>query len=126
MRLLRTLVLFGLVFALSTDANAAKDKKKGGGIQGTIVSVEADKENKDNGTIKIKVMAGKKGAAAAEAEEKTFKYTKDTKYWKAEGKGGEVAAVLADLTAGVNVAIMASGDPPVADKVTIMGGKKKK
>lgn len=125
MNLLRTLVLFGLVFALATDANAAKDKKKGG-IQGTIVSVEADKENKENGTIKIKVMAGKKDAAAAAGEEKTFKYTKDTKFWKAEGKGGEVAAVLADLVTGANVAIMASGDPPVADKVTIMGGKKKK
>lgn len=127
MNLLRTLVLFGLVFALSTDANAAKDKKKGGGIQGTIVAVEADKENKDNGTIKIKVMApGKKGADAAAPEEKTIKYTKDTKYWKAEGKGGEVAAVLSDLSAGVNVNIVASGDPLVAEKVTIMGGKKKK
>lgn len=125
MNLLRTLVLFGLVFALSTDANAAKEKKKGGGVQGTVVAVEADKDNKDNGTIKIKIVAGKKDAAAP-AEEKTFKYTKDTKYWKAEGKGGEVAAVLADLTTGANVSIVTAGDPPVAEKVTIMGGKKKK
>jgi len=118
--------MFALVFVVSTDANAAKQKKKAAGVQGVVVSVEADKDNKDSGTIKVKVMAGKKGAdAAAAPEEKTIKYTKDTKYWKADGKKGEVAAVLSDVVKDARVTIVVAGDPPVADKVTIMGGKKK-
>ncbi len=121
--LLRSLLVFGVVFALTADVSAAKAKKKGGGVSGTIVSITPDKDDKDTGTIKIKVSAGKKGDAANNGEEKTFKYNKDTKYFKAEGKKNEVAATFSDLATGTNVTIMATGD--TADKVTIAGKKKK-
>ena len=98
MFLLRSLLLFGLIFTLTTDVTAAKAKKKGGTL-GTVIAVTPDKEDKDTGTIKIKTLPGKKGDTTA-SEEKTYKYNKDTKYWKAEGKKNEVAAVLADLTSG--------------------------
>jgi len=115
-----------VVFALTADVSAAKAKKRGAGVSGSIVSITPDSKDKDTGTIKIKVMAGKKkgAAAAAEGEEKTFKYNKDTKYFKSEGKSGEVAAVFSDLATGTNVTIAATGD--TADKITIAGKKKKK
>lgn len=119
---IRYLLLFGLFLVFATDAPAAKAKKKGG-VTGTVVSVTPNKDDKDSGTITIKTVPGKKDDTKA-GEEKTFKYTKDTKYWKAEGKKNEVAAVLADVVKDARVMISASGEPPVADKVTIMPGKK--
>jgi hypothetical protein len=121
MFLFRALLLFGLMFALTADITAA-DKKKKGGVTGVVISVTEDKDNKDNGVIKIKVMAGKKDKNTA-GEEKSFKYNKDTRYWKAEGKKNEVAAVLADIVKDTKVVIQATGD--TADKVTILPGKKK-
>jgi hypothetical protein len=114
MLLVRAVMMFALLLLVGTSLTGAADpKKKGGGVVGTIVAVTEDKDNKDNGTITIKTTAG---------EEKVFKYTKDTRYWKSEGPKKEVAAVFAELTKGTRVTITATKD--VIEKIVIQPAKK--
>ncbi len=135
MILLRSLLACSLTLALLVPtAEGAKAKKKKGNhpTLGEVTAIDQDKDKKDEGTLTVKVTPHrkKKGAAApaAEATEKKFTITKDTKFVKVTGKKKEkteTAATMADVKSGSRIMVVASLDGK-AEKVSISEGKKGK
>lgn len=123
-----SLVLAALL-ALSASADAQqkgkKKKKKGGGLTGSIVKVERDKNNKDAdlGFVTIKTR-GKKGSGGKEVRIEITKQTKIAR--KAGGKKGgkkQHVAHFRDLHRGERVVVRAQNG--VAQQVHIISGKRK-
>ncbi len=122
-----------LFFVPSTaDAAKGKKKKKDGAIAAVVESFEKSKDEtkKDDGVLKVKTVAKKKGAPAQAGAEKTFAINKDTKVEKLVGKKKDKkleAASIDDVKAGAKVTIV-PGKDGAAEKIVIAGkkGKKKK
>lgn len=130
--LLRALVIAGLVGSLLTlvpgeaQAAKAKKKKKAHAIAGVIESVS---ENKDKGTLVVKVHHHKKKKAAPAGEaakpvEKTVHFGPNTKVEFKKGKKEFAPASLSDLKKGERVRITEKGDN--AERIVIAQGKKAK
>jgi hypothetical protein len=131
--LLRALVIAGLVGSLLTlvpgeaqAAKAKKGKKKGHAIAGVIESVS---ENKDKGTLVVKVHPKKKKKGTPTGEvakpvEKTVHFGPNTKVEFKKGKKEFAPASLSDLKKGERVRIQEKGDN--AERIVIAQGKKAK
>lgn len=135
MRWLSTFAIGALLLGLSCPVEAGtkgpkgQKAKKGTQVQGVVVEFTKDND-KDSGTLKVKVQAKKKKgqeAGAPAAEEKTFKVTPTTKFETVSGKKDQrevKAATFADVHKGDRVQLHVKGD--VAESVRILIGKKKK
>jgi hypothetical protein len=142
MTLLRSLLVFGLIFAVAGFADAADDgakkkkKKKGAAaVQGVVKSVQVDKDKPDSGTLTVQVGKTKKGVPAPAGAEKKFTVTTATKIEKVDAKAKKTKgqppsgqpAKFSDIQANARVFIAPQrGENNVADKVTIFAAKKKK
>jgi len=136
MTLLRALLIGVLALTITADASAAKAKKKKnkGSLEGIVTAVEPGKDDqKDSGTITVKVLAGKKKKAAPTGNEpeKKIAITKETKFEKVSGKKGQqsaAAATFSDIQKDGRVAIsLKTGSATdTAEKVQIEQSKKKK
>lgn len=123
-------MLTALAVALTlaaSNAEGGKGKKQKKKPVGGVVTEVVTKEN-GQGTISIKVMAKKQAASApSDQPEKKFSITKDTKFEKMVGKkkdGETKPATAKDVSKATRVLVVV-GKGDVAEKVTIMAGKKK-
>lgn len=146
MSILRSLLVFGLLFGLvgvadaAKPAKAAKKKNAAGSLKGVVKEVSPDKDNKEIGTLTIQTVAKKKKKAAAAAapagETKKVVVTKETKIEKvaAPAKGQKKAppaagtpAKFSDLQTNANVVVTLKTGTDTAEKVQIVpAGKKAK
>jgi hypothetical protein len=133
MRLMCNLLAGALLLSLTVPTEAAPQNpkgKKGGHVNGVVTAVQKDND-KDTGTITVKIHHKKKGqpAGAAEVVEKTFKVTSASKFEKVSGPKGQrqtQPATFADVKQGEHVQIHTkSGAADVAANVAIVSGKKK-
>jgi UDP-N-acetylglucosamine enolpyruvyl transferase len=128
-RFLTALLVLGLCTWLVADSNGGeKKKKKRHGITGTVLSVEAAKDSKDEGALTIKTLPHKNKKTGVTIEGKEVKITinKDTKIEKA-GKKKEppTPAAFADLMADQLVTVwLREGEGKVAERVLIRHKKK--
>jgi hypothetical protein len=148
MSILRSMLVFGLLFGLVSAADAAKPAKAAkaakkqaaaGTVRGVVKEVTPDKDNKDVGTLTIQTVAKKKkDAAAADAapasETKKIVITQETKIEKvdapAKGKKNEAPAAgtpakFSDLQTNANVVVTLKTGTDTAEKVQIVAGGKK-
>jgi len=145
MSILRSLLVFGLLFGLVGVADAAKPAKAAkaakkqaaaGTVRGTVKDVTPDKDNKDIGTLTIQTVAKKKKKAAAAPTGETQKVviTKETKIEKvdapAKGKKNEapvagIPAKFSDLQTNANVVVTLKTGTDTAEKVQILPAAKK-
>lgn len=145
MSILRSLLVFGLLFGLvgvadaAKPAKAAKKKNAAGSLKGVVKEVAPDKENKEIGTLTIQTVAKKKkkdaaAAAAPAGETKKIVITKETKIEKvdAPAKGQKKAAPAAgtpakfsDLQTNANVVVTLKPGTDTAEKVRIVPAAKK-
>jgi hypothetical protein len=120
---LTALALTLTLAASNAEAGKGKKKKPVGGVVTEVVTKEDGQ-----GTISLKVMAKKKAATTpSDQPEKKFSITKDTKFETMVGKkkGGEIKPATAkDVSKKARILVVAGKDG-VAEKVTIMAGKKK-
>jgi len=124
------LASLAVLVAGSTSEAAPKAKKKGA-VRGTVVEVKKD-QDKESGTLTIKVLPKKSkkdaGAAApAKEETKTFKVTTETKVEQLVGKKKDAKAEPAkfsNVEKDQVVSIKADGD--TAQEIKIAPKKKKK
>jgi hypothetical protein len=112
-----------LLLAVGASAGDKAKGKKAKPVTGVVTEVTKDK---DSGTIKVKVVAKKKGGA--EPAEKTYTVTQATKFEKQVGtkKAGDLktsGAKFGEVKKGDRVAVTAKGD--VAQAVKILPAKKK-
>ncbi len=119
-------IVASLLLVANTDG---QDKKKGGAaVTGVVVSVDADKDSKDTGSITVKTgeKKDKEKKVIAEAKEHKFSVSKDTKIVKASGEKGKDAtpATFADLAKDQTVTV--TGADGKASAITIAAPKKKK
>jgi len=131
MNWLRSLLVLALVLVLTGGADAAdkakKKKKDGKPAKGTVVEVKKD-ENKESGSLVVKVVVGKK--KDGKTEEKTFKVSESTKVEKLQGKpkkgtpAAGTAAKFSEVAKGGNVILTTKGDE--VTELKIVAGKKKK
>lgn len=111
---------------LVVEGNGQDKKKKGANITGVITAVDADKDSKDTGTIKVKTPEKKKkDVVVAEAKEHSVKVTKETVIEKAAEKAKDPAtkAEFADLKVDQNVTV--THVEGTASKILILAPKKK-
>ena len=127
MRCMAVLAALALTLTLAAStAEAAKGKKKKKPVGGVVTEVVTKEDGQ--ATISLKVMAKKKAASTpSEPSEKKFSITKDTKFEKMVGKkkvGESKPATAKEVTKATRVLVVA-GKGDVAEKVTILAGKKK-
>lgn len=129
--LLRYLFILGMAFCLTAstaEAANAKKKKNKGGLRGTIVAVEKDKDGAATITVKPQVRKKKGNPSPGEQAEKKIKVGKNTKIELVSGKKGAKetkSGSLDDVKQGGRV-LVKGGESNAADSVTIHQGKKKK
>jgi len=118
-----------LVAAAGSEA-APKAKKKA--VRGTVVDIKKD-QDKEAGTLTIKVIAKKKkkdaGAAAAPEKEetRTFKVTTDTKVEQIVGKKKDAKAEPAKFSSiEKDAVVVIKADGETAQEIKIAAKKKKK
>jgi hypothetical protein len=121
------LVVFALSLTLAAHADAAPGQtgKKPHSVHGVVTAIEKG-QDKDAGTLTLKVHVKKGATAAAPEQEKKVKFTEATKFEFVSGKKGaqEVsAAQFADLKVGEHVTVLERDG--VAAEVKIHKGKKK-
>lgn len=122
---LSTLVVGFLL--VTSGPEAGEKKKKAGKVNGTILKVEA---GKDETTLMIKTAAKKKkGEVVEEGKEQKVRVTKETLVEKAgeNKKDPAVAGTVADLRADQKVTVTLNPTiADVAERVLIHAAKKKK
>jgi hypothetical protein len=128
MRALPALLAVALPLVLATAVEAAPKGKKNHPVHGIVVAVQKDKDA-DSGTITVKVHPKKKkGTAAAQAVEKTFKVTNVTKFEKVSGKKGQQQTsptTFQNVRKGEHVTILHQGDTAEGVRIHAKGKGKK-
>jgi hypothetical protein len=126
MNRLRNLAVLAVALVLTNSAGAAeKGKKKVKPVKGTVVEVTKD-QDKDSGSIVVRVAANKK--TGVPATDKAVKVTETTKVFLVGGKKtantSPVPAKFSDVQKGARVVVTAKGDE--ASEIKIVAKKKKK
>ncbi len=128
MVLFRTATCFAvvIVLAIGSGSEAAKKKKRSHGLRGSVIDVVAGKQG---GTLNVKIVRKKKGAAVVQKEMR-IRVDNQTKIKRVVGKKKDrkvQAASFSDLQVGQAVAIvLRAGSADEAAKVIIGARNKKK
>ena len=127
-RLLLVPVILVASFLLVANTDGQDKKKKGTNVTGAVVSVDADKDSKDAGSITVKTpeKKDKDKKTVADAKEHKFTVSKDTKIVKAATEKGKDAtpASFGDLAKDQIITVTHSEGK--AEKISIAAPKKKK
>jgi hypothetical protein len=130
MRAVRSGLALALTLALAASVHAGPNKVKGGKkaahpVRGVVVAVQKD-QDKDSGTITVRVQAKKKNGVAPAPVERTFRVTPATRFELVAGKKGQPVNEPSTFVAvhkGEHVVIQHDGNQAVDVKIAKRGKK---